>query len=71
MSMGLFGLFPVQEAQPIPSRMDFSVETYRCTECGGEITIGSVESLRPCPGCNNSIWEASKGPTRRKTHPKK
>lgn len=38
-----------------------SAGTYRCTECGNEITTGSVKSLPPCPQCSNNSWEAVTG----------
>jgi predicted RNA-binding Zn-ribbon protein involved in translation (DUF1610 family) len=65
--MGLFGFFPVQEAKPVPSRSDFSRETYRCIACGGELTIRSVENLRPCPGCSNSTWKFTAASLRAKS----
>jgi hypothetical protein len=34
---------------------------YCCTECGNEITTGSVKSLPPCPQCSNNSWEAVTG----------
>jgi Zn finger protein HypA/HybF involved in hydrogenase expression len=38
-----------------------SAGTYSCTECGKEITTGSVQSLPPCPICHNNSWEAVTG----------
>ena len=38
---------------------ELSTESYYCTGCGGRLTIRSIDDLRPCPRCQNRIWEAS------------
>jgi Zn finger protein HypA/HybF involved in hydrogenase expression len=38
-------------ANPAPIGSDVSAGTYRCTNCGNELQIQSVESLPPCPKC--------------------
>jgi Zn finger protein HypA/HybF involved in hydrogenase expression len=38
-------------ANPTPIGSDVSSGTYRCTNCGDEIQVGSVQSLPPCPSC--------------------
>jgi len=48
-------------ADVVQSGSDVSAGTYRCTECGKEITTSSVESLPPCPQCSNSSWETLSG----------
>jgi predicted nucleic acid-binding Zn-ribbon protein len=48
-------------AEPVPTGIDVSAGTYRCTNCGEEITTGSVKSLPPCPNCNNTSWETVSG----------
>jgi predicted RNA-binding Zn-ribbon protein involved in translation (DUF1610 family) len=49
-------------ADPAPIGSDVSAGTYRCTNCGNEITVQSVDSLPPCPSCGGSnLWEAISG----------
>jgi zinc ribbon family protein len=36
-------------AEPLPAGSDVSAGTYRCTECGDEIQVGSTKHLPPCP----------------------
>jgi predicted RNA-binding Zn-ribbon protein involved in translation (DUF1610 family) len=48
-------------ADPVPSGSDVSAGTYRCTECGYELTTGSTESLPPCPDCSNGSWRSVTG----------
>jgi hypothetical protein len=55
--MGLVSFLWPQEAEPEPSRSDLPEETYRCIGCGGELTVRSVASLQPCPGCDGRTWE--------------
>ena len=59
--MGFLDFFRVQQGEPIPSGSDVSAGRYRCTECGNEITVGSVKSLPPCGKCNNNSWYAITG----------
>jgi hypothetical protein len=48
-------------AEPIPAGSDVSAGTYRCTNCGNEITMSSQSSIPPCPSCNGSEWETARG----------
>jgi Zn finger protein HypA/HybF involved in hydrogenase expression len=59
--MGLLDFMKGKGSETIPTGSDVSAGTYRCTECGNEITIGSAKSLPPCPQCSNSSWEAVTG----------
>lgn len=47
--------------EPIPAGSDVSAGTYRCTNCGNEITMDSQSSIPPCPACNNGEWETVRG----------
>jgi hypothetical protein len=47
-------------ADPIPSGSDVTSGTYRCTECGQTLEIGSA-SIPPCLNCANEEWEALSG----------
>jgi predicted RNA-binding Zn-ribbon protein involved in translation (DUF1610 family) len=55
LSAGLLGVFSSRET----GRTDLTTESYYCTDCGGRLEIESVADLRPCPRCDNRIWEAS------------
>jgi hypothetical protein len=69
MAMGLFHFsqfFLVQQGEPIPVGSDVSGWTYRCTECGNEVRVGSVESLPSCLVCKNRSWVEVIGTTRRR-----
>jgi hypothetical protein len=48
-------------ADPIPSGSDVTSGTYRCTECGQTLEMGSAKSIPPCPSCANEEWEALSG----------
>jgi rRNA maturation endonuclease Nob1 len=49
-------------ANPAPIGSDVSSGTYRCTNCGKTIDVGSVQSLPPCPECGGpNEWEALSG----------
>ena len=49
-------------ADPAPIGSDVSAGTYRCTNCGNEIQVQSVQSLPPCSNCEGSNeWEAVTG----------
>jgi Zinc-ribbon containing domain len=39
----------------------FPQGTYRCTNCGNTITMGSQSSIPPCPSCNHGEWETVGG----------
>ena len=57
-------LYPKREglmAEPVPTGSDVSAGTYRCTNCGQTIDAGSIDSLPPCPSCNNTQWETVRG----------
>ncbi len=43
-------------ANPAPAGSDVSAGTYRCTECGYELTVQSTMHLPPCPTCQNGSW---------------
>ena len=43
-------------AEPVPAGSDVSAGTYRCTECGNELQVGSTKHLPPCPSCGNGEW---------------
>jgi hypothetical protein len=54
-------------ADPAPVGSDVSAGTYRCTNCGYELTVQSVQSLPPCPKCEGPYsWQAITGVTARK-----
>ncbi|MGE5435077.1 MAG: zinc ribbon-containing protein [Candidatus Doudnabacteria bacterium] len=47
---------------PAPIGSDVSAGTYRCTNCGNEIQVQSVQSLPPCPSCEGpNHWEVVSG----------
>jgi Zn finger protein HypA/HybF involved in hydrogenase expression len=49
-------------ANPAPIGSDVSAGTYRCTNCGNELQVQSVQSLPPCPECDGSNeWLAVSG----------
>ena len=48
-------------ANPVPTGSDVSAGTYRCTNCGQEVQLGSVKSLPPCPSCGNAEFETVRG----------
>ena len=49
-------------AQPAPVGSDVSAGTYRCSNCGYELRVRSVQSLPPCPNCNGpQDWESISG----------
>ena len=49
-------------ANPVPAGSDASAGTYRCTNCGYELDVGSTGNLPPCPSCENG---GGKGERRR------
>ena len=46
-------------AEPVPTGSDVSAGTYRCTNCGQELTLQSEKSLPPCPNCNGTSLKPS------------
>lgn len=48
-------------AEPVPAGSDVSAGTYRCTECGYRLEVGSIEHLPPCPKCSNGSWNTESG----------
>ena len=49
-------------ANPAPVGSDVSAGTYRCTNCGNELTIQSAQSLPPCPECDGPYgWKTMSG----------
>jgi lipopolysaccharide biosynthesis regulator YciM len=48
-------------ANPVPAGSDVSAGTYRCTECGYELDVGSTKHLPPCPSCSNGEWSTVSG----------
>ena len=49
-------------ANPAPVGSDVSSGTYKCTNCGYELTVKSVESLPPCPKCDGPYsWSVVSG----------
>jgi hypothetical protein len=52
----------VPMAEPIPVGSDVSSGTYRCTSCGYELGVQSIQSLPPCPKCDGPYsWKALSG----------
>jgi rubrerythrin len=48
-------------ANPVPAGSDVSAGTYRCTNCGYELQVGSTNNLPPCPSCSNGHYETLSG----------
>jgi rubrerythrin len=48
-------------AEPVPAGSDVSAGTYKCTECGYELQVGSTDNLPPCPSCHNGQWNTLSG----------
>jgi predicted nucleic acid-binding Zn-ribbon protein len=48
-------------ANPVPAGSDVSAGTYKCTQCGYELSVGSVQSLPPCPSCSNGSFDTLSG----------
>jgi len=49
-------------ANPAPVGSDVSSGTYKCTNCGDELTVKSVQSLPPCANCEGpQSWEPASG----------
>jgi hypothetical protein len=48
-------------ANPVPAGSDVSSGTYKCTNCGRELQVGSTKHLAPCPSCGNGEYETLSG----------
>jgi hypothetical protein len=49
-------------ASTAPVGSDVSAGTYRCTNCGYELSTQSATSLPPCPNCQGPYgWETIRG----------
>ena len=48
-------------SEPVSTGSDVSAGTYRCIECGEELTMQSEKSLPPCPNCNGTTFETVRG----------
>jgi len=48
-------------ANPVPAGSDVSAGTYRCTNCGYELQVGSTKNLPPCPSCGNGQYDTVSG----------
>lgn len=48
-------------ANPVPAGSDVSAGTYKCTQCGNELDVGSTKHLPPCPSCGNGLYEPTSG----------
>jgi hypothetical protein len=48
-------------ADPVPAGSDVSAGTYKCTNCGNELQVGSTEHLPPCPECSNGEYATVSG----------
>ena len=46
---------------PFPAGSDVSSGTYKCTNCGHRLQIGSTKNLPPCPSCGNGHYETLSG----------
>ena len=48
-------------AEPVPTGSDVSAGTYKCTNCGYELQVGSTKNLPPCPSCHNGQYDTVTG----------
>src|SRR3954451_21489783 len=48
-------------ADPVPAGSDVSAGTYKCTNCGYELQVGSTNNLPPCPSCHNGQYKTLSG----------
>jgi predicted nucleic acid-binding Zn-ribbon protein len=48
-------------ANPVPAGSDVSAGTYKCTNCGYELEVGSTDHLPPCPNCENGEYRPLSG----------
>ena len=48
-------------AEPVPAGSDVSAGTYKCTNCGNEMSVSSTTHLPPCPSCGNGKYQTQSG----------
>ncbi len=48
-------------ADPVPAGSDVSAGTYKCTNCGNELQVGSTTHLPPCASCGNGEYQTVTG----------
>jgi predicted nucleic acid-binding Zn-ribbon protein len=48
-------------ADPVPAGSDVSAGTYKCTNCGNELQVGSTSHLPPCGSCGNGEYQTIAG----------
>jgi predicted nucleic acid-binding Zn-ribbon protein len=48
-------------ADPVPAGSDVSAGTYKCTNCGNELQVGSTGSLPPCSDCGHGEYDTVSG----------
>ena len=48
-------------ADPVPAGSDVSSGTYKCSNCGYKLDVGSSRHLPPCPSCGNGNYETLSG----------
>ena len=48
-------------AEPVLAGSDVSAGTYKCTNCGDELQVGSTTHLPPCTSCGNGEYQTISG----------
>ena len=48
-------------ADPVPAGSDVSAGTYKCTNCGYDLSVQSTKHLPPCPSCANGSYTIVRG----------
>jgi predicted nucleic acid-binding Zn-ribbon protein len=56
-------------AERVAAGSNVSAGTYRCTDCGSEIDVGSTRRLPPCPVCGNGSYEPAPPERRHERRP--
>ena len=51
-------------AEPVPAGSDVSAGTYKCTNCGNEIQVGSTHTCRPARAAATASTRRSAAATR-------
>jgi predicted nucleic acid-binding Zn-ribbon protein len=46
---------------PFPPAATSPPGTYKCTNCGYELQVGSTKNLPPCPSCGNGQYKTLSG----------